>query len=86
MWNAERTDRRCVSATSLNELKSKSAEKLGYTDSIPDLRLVCELDGQPVDDHSQLDHVYQTRQVLLLLRPNEKWTPSIDPSIPTCQY
>lgn len=76
MWNGDRTNRRCVVASNLADLKQKAAEKLGYSINLPSqLKLVLENDGTIIENDETLMRHAVSDAVFLLLRVNEKWVP-----------
>lgn len=76
VWNSDRTNRRCIVASNLNDLKQKAAEKLGFSINLPSqLRLVLESNGESIENDENLMRYAAADMVFLLLRPNEKWTP-----------
>ncbi|XP_013778488.1 DNA fragmentation factor subunit alpha-like [Limulus polyphemus] len=74
VWSSDRQTKKAVVASSLEELRKKGAEKLGY-ELHPPLKVVLESDGTEVDD----ENYFRTRNedtVFVLLRENERWIPT----------
>lgn len=63
-------------ASSLEELKSIGASKLGYSYDDPNqLKIVLESDGTEIEDN-QYFKLADQETIFLLLRQNEKWIPA----------
>uniref|UniRef100_A0A131XFK2 Putative cell death activator cide-b protein n=1 Tax=Hyalomma excavatum TaxID=257692 RepID=A0A131XFK2_9ACAR len=73
VWSCDRQTRKCVVASSLDELRTKGAAKLGYNNPF-DLKVVLEEDGTEVEDENYFQRA-ERDTVFLMLQPNEKWLP-----------
>lgn len=73
VWSCDRLTRKCVVASSLDELRTKGAAKLGYNNPF-DLKVVLEEDGTEVEDENYFQRA-ERDTVFLMLQPNEKWLP-----------
>uniref|UniRef100_G3MPA6 CIDE-N domain-containing protein n=1 Tax=Amblyomma maculatum TaxID=34609 RepID=G3MPA6_AMBMU len=73
VWSCDRQTRKSVVASSLDELRTKGAAKLGYTNPF-DLKIVLETDGTEVEDENYFQRA-ERDTVFLMLQPNEKWLP-----------
>lgn len=73
VWSCDRQTRKCVVASSLDELRTKGAAKLGYNNPF-DLKIVLETDGTEVEDENYFQRA-ERDTVFLMLQPNEKWLP-----------
>lgn len=73
VWSCDRQTRKCVVASSLDELRTKGAAKLGYNNPF-DLKIVLEIDGTEVEDENYFQRA-ERDTVFLMLQPNEKWLP-----------
>ncbi|XP_015792236.1 uncharacterized protein LOC107368861 [Tetranychus urticae] len=76
VWSCDRELRKAVIASSLEELKSIGASKLGYSYDDPNqLKIVLESDGTEIEDN-QYFKLADQETIFLLLRQNEKWIPA----------
>ena len=73
VWSQDRKERHGIVASCLDEVKTKGAAKLNYSDA-SSLSVVLEEDGTHVDDSYWETLTPDTRLILLL--PNEVWKPS----------
>lgn len=80
LWNADRSVKKGITASTLADLISKGSEKLGYT--APGCQCVLESDGTQVEDEEYFRFIADNT-VLQLLQPHEVWLP---PTAPTCTY
>ncbi|CAE1322973.1 DFFA [Acanthosepion pharaonis] len=71
IWNSERTTKKSVVATNLQDLVSKGKLKLGLTDEA-EIRLVLETDGTDVDDEDYFS-LLPNDTVFVLLESDEQW-------------
>ncbi|GAB1608305.1 uncharacterized protein LOC115213045 [Argonauta hians] len=71
IWNSERTTKKPVVASNLQDLVLKGKLKLGLTTGT-DIRLVLEADGTDVDDEDYFA-LLPTDTVFVLLESNEQW-------------
>ncbi|EEC06808.1 conserved hypothetical protein [Ixodes scapularis] len=73
VWSCDRQTRKCVVASCLDELRTKGAAKLGYSNPF-DLKIVLEIDGTEVEDENYFQRA-ERDTVFLMLQPSEKWLP-----------
>lgn len=73
VWSCDRQTRKSVVASSLDELRTKGAAKLGYNNPF-DLKVVLETDGTEVEDENYFQRA-ERDTIFLMLQPNEKWLP-----------
>ncbi|XP_076320442.1 DNA fragmentation factor subunit alpha-like [Tachypleus tridentatus] len=74
VWSSDRQTKKALVVSSLEELRKKGAEKLGYQ-LHPPLKVVLESDGTEVDDENYFQTINKDT-VFILLRENEQWNPS----------
>lgn len=73
VWSCDRQTRKAVVVTTLQDLKQRGGERLGYSGSA-DVTVVLEIDGTEVEDENYFQTLVKDT-IFLLLRPNEKWLP-----------
>uniref|UniRef100_A0A0B7BI66 CIDE-N domain-containing protein n=2 Tax=Arion vulgaris TaxID=1028688 RepID=A0A0B7BI66_9EUPU len=74
IWNYDRSVKKSLTASSLQELLEKGCSKLNLNHSSALLRVVLEEDGTEVDDDDYFALV-PDNSTLLILQDNEKWSP-----------